>query len=151
MLIVIHEHTCDQASHASVFPQPRRIGEAFMSVVTQPILSLQLLETLRSRAPGYDRDNRFFQEDFEDLRGAGDLQMAVPPEFGGLGLNLAESARETRRLAEYAPGLRSVSICTPIGSVWRLTFGAAVTNEFSLANRMMTVALLIQSGGHRSD
>jgi alkylation response protein AidB-like acyl-CoA dehydrogenase len=74
-----------------------------MSVVTQPILSLQLLETLRSRAPGYDRDNRFFQEDFEDLRGAGDLQMAVPPEFGGLGLNLAESARETRRLAEYAP------------------------------------------------
>lgn len=74
-----------------------------MAVAQQPILSPQLLETLRSRAPEYDRDNRFFQEDFEDLRGAGYLQMAVPREFGGLGLNLAEAARETRRLAEYAP------------------------------------------------
>src|SRR3989454_10897039 len=29
--------------------------------------------------------------------------IAIPKEFGGLGLNLAQVARETRRLAEYAP------------------------------------------------
>ena len=74
-----------------------------MSVATQPLLSTELLEKLRSRAAGYDRDNRFFQEDFEDLRAAGYLKMAVPGEFGGLGLSLAEASRETRRLAEYAP------------------------------------------------
>jgi alkylation response protein AidB-like acyl-CoA dehydrogenase len=29
--------------------------------------------------------------------------MAIPREFGGLGMNLAEVGRETRRLAQYAP------------------------------------------------
>ncbi len=59
-----------------------------MTVASRPLLSTELLEKLRSRAAGYDRDNRFFQEDFEDLRAAGYLKMAVPRELGGLGLNL---------------------------------------------------------------
>ena len=29
--------------------------------------------------------------------------MAVPKEFGGLGMNLVQVGRETRRLAQYAP------------------------------------------------
>jgi alkylation response protein AidB-like acyl-CoA dehydrogenase len=69
----------------------------------ESILSQALLEKLRARAAGYDRDNRFFKEDFDDLREAGYLRMAIPREHGGLGLNLAQAARETRRLAEYAP------------------------------------------------
>ena len=74
-----------------------------MVTTTGSILDEQLLNRLRERAPGYDRDNRFFQEDFDELKAAGYLRMAIPTEFGGLGLNLAQVARETRRLAEYAP------------------------------------------------
>jgi len=68
------------------------------SPVTQAIL-----DRCRERAAAYDRENRFFLEDFEDLRSAGYLQMAVPTEFGGLGMRLPEVGRETRRLAQYAP------------------------------------------------
>jgi alkylation response protein AidB-like acyl-CoA dehydrogenase len=68
------------------------------SVLTQPIL-----DRCRERAPIYDRENRFFQDDYDELRAAGYLQMAVPREFGGLGMNLVEVGRETRRLAHYAP------------------------------------------------
>jgi alkylation response protein AidB-like acyl-CoA dehydrogenase len=67
------------------------------------ILSDDLLRTFHERAPVYDRENRFFAEDFEDLRKTGYLKMAVPVPFGGLGLSLAECALQTRRLAYYAP------------------------------------------------
>src|SRR5262245_60506136 len=70
---------------------------------SEPMLTERLLETLRGRAAGYDRENRFFYEDFDDLRAAGVLKLAVPREFGGFGLTLADVARETRRLAKYAP------------------------------------------------
>jgi alkylation response protein AidB-like acyl-CoA dehydrogenase len=68
-----------------------------------PILSQDLLTRCHERAPGYDRDNRFFDEDFEELRAAGYLGMAVPDELGGRGLTLAEVCREQRRLAYHAP------------------------------------------------
>ena len=70
---------------------------------SESVLSDSLLERCRERAPIYDRDNRFFQEDFDELRAAGYLNMALPKEFGGLGMNLVEVARETRRLAQFAP------------------------------------------------
>jgi alkylation response protein AidB-like acyl-CoA dehydrogenase len=50
----------------------------------------------------YDQDNRFFTEDFEELRSAGYLTMTVPRELGGAGLNLAQVGREQRRLAYHA-------------------------------------------------
>jgi len=74
-----------------------------MAVTAGSVLSDSLLETLRSRAAGYDRDNRFFKEDFDDLRSAGYLRLAIPKELGGPGLTLAEVSREARRLAQYAP------------------------------------------------
>jgi alkylation response protein AidB-like acyl-CoA dehydrogenase len=74
-----------------------------MSVTSVGLLPQSLLETFRSRAATYDRENRFFQEDFDDLRSAGYLMLALPKDFGGLGYTLAEVARETRRLATYAP------------------------------------------------
>jgi len=74
-----------------------------MVTTAQSILDEPLLNRIRERAPGYDRDNRFFQEDFDELKTAGYLRMAIPTELGGLGMNLAQVARETRRLAEYAP------------------------------------------------
>ena len=67
-----------------------------------PILPPTMLQRFRDRAPGYDRENRFFQEDFDELRGAGYLALAVPRELGGSGLTFAECMREQRRLASYA-------------------------------------------------
>src|SRR5690349_4833852 len=62
-----------------------------------------MLARFRERAPIYDRENRFFDEDFEELRQAGYLKIAVPRELGGAGMTLAQVAREQRRLAYYAP------------------------------------------------
>ena len=74
-----------------------------MAVATGSILTEPILARCRDRAAGYDRDNCFFKEDFDELKAAGYLRMAIPQEFGGLGMNLAEVGRETRRLAQYAP------------------------------------------------
>src|SRR5262249_59090767 len=63
------------------------------------VLSDDLLERCAQRAAGYDRENRFFFEDFDELREAKYLLAAVPKEFGGLGLTLSEICQEQRRLA----------------------------------------------------
>jgi alkylation response protein AidB-like acyl-CoA dehydrogenase len=67
------------------------------------VLDDELIARCAGRAAGYDRDNTFFTEDFEELRGSGYLTMAVPTELGGLGFTLADVCREERRLARYAP------------------------------------------------
>ncbi len=67
------------------------------------VLSDEIIAHCGDRAAGYDRDNRFFTEDFEELRAAGYLKMAIPKDFGGAGLSLAEVCREQRRLAYRAP------------------------------------------------
>lgn len=69
----------------------------------QRVLSDELLQSFGDRAPTYDRENRFFTEDFEDLRLAGYLDLAVPTELGGRGMNLAQVCQEQRRLAYRAP------------------------------------------------
>jgi alkylation response protein AidB-like acyl-CoA dehydrogenase len=63
-----------------------------------PLLSESTLLSFRQRAPQYDRENRFFQEDFDDLRKAGYLAIAVPRELGGQGFTFAECMREQRRI-----------------------------------------------------
>lgn len=66
-------------------------------------LTDDMLARFRERAPIYDRENRFFDEDFEELRRVGYLKLAVPRELGGAGMTLAQIAHEQRRLAYYAP------------------------------------------------
>jgi alkylation response protein AidB-like acyl-CoA dehydrogenase len=56
-------------------------------------LTPELLATIRSRAAGYDRENRFFTEDLDDLRAAGYLAPR----------SLRETARDQRLLAAHAP------------------------------------------------
>ena len=51
----------------------------------ETVLSQDVLERCHQRAPGYDRDNSFFHEDFEELRAAGYLTIGVPRELGGRG------------------------------------------------------------------
>ena len=67
------------------------------------VLSDEILDRCAARTAGYDRENRFFTEDFEELRAAGYLLMAVPTELGGLGMTLAEVCQEERRLARRSP------------------------------------------------
>ena len=63
------------------------------------VLSNDLMQAFAKRVGSYDRENRFFKEDFEDLRKAGYLTMNVPKEFGGQGMSLAEVCKRQRRLA----------------------------------------------------
>jgi alkylation response protein AidB-like acyl-CoA dehydrogenase len=79
------------------------------------VLTAPLLDRCRARAPGYDRDNRFCLEDFNELKTAGYLKVAIPTEFGGRGLTLAQVARETRRLAHYAP---ATALCINMHNYW---------------------------------
>src|SRR5215472_14608150 len=67
------------------------------------VLTDDMLQAFAERCGRYDRENRFFQEDFDDLQRAGYLTMAVPKELGGRGMNLAQVVREQRRLAYHAP------------------------------------------------
>ena len=67
------------------------------------VLTDAVLDSCAVRSAGYDRDNRFCTEDFEELRAAGYLLMAVPAELGGLGMSLAEVCAEERRLARRSP------------------------------------------------
>ena len=66
-------------------------------------LTEEMLARFAERAASYDRENRFFTEDFEELRAAKYLLLPVPKELGGAGLTLAEMCRQQRRLAYYAP------------------------------------------------
>ena len=75
--------------------QPRPSGESF--------LNQDMLARFAARAATYDRENRFFDQDFAELRSAKYLVMPLPKEFGGAGFSLAETCREQRRLAYYAP------------------------------------------------
>ena len=86
-----------------------------MAVSSTVLIPDVLLQACRGRAAGYDRDNKFCQEDFDELRAAGYLKMAVPREFGGLGFTLADVARETRRLASYAP---ATALCINMHNYW---------------------------------
>lgn len=70
---------------------------------TQSVLSEEMLTRFATRAAAYDRENRFFQEDFEDLRAAKYLLLPVPKQLGGAGMTLAEVCRQQRHLAYYAP------------------------------------------------
>lgn len=67
------------------------------------LLSEDMLQRFDERAPVYDRENRFFTEDWDELRASGYLAAPLPVERGGAGLTLAEVNRLQRRLAYHAP------------------------------------------------
>jgi alkylation response protein AidB-like acyl-CoA dehydrogenase len=86
-----------------------------MAVTSGSILSDALLQACRQRAAGYDRDNKFCQEDFDELKAAGYLNLTLPKEFGGLGYTLNQYTREARRLASYAP---ATALCLNMHHYW---------------------------------
>jgi len=70
---------------------------------TRELLTDEMLARFDERAPIYDRENRFFDEDFEELKQSGFLLGPVPVELGGSGLGIDEYSRLMRRLAYVAP------------------------------------------------
>lgn len=70
---------------------------------TQSALTEEMLARFDARAPLYDKENRFFTEDFEELKASGYLDLALPAEYGGPGLTLAEIGVHQQRLAYHAP------------------------------------------------
>jgi alkylation response protein AidB-like acyl-CoA dehydrogenase len=69
----------------------------------EDVLPEPLIEAIRGRAGGYDRNNSFFTEDLQELVAAGYLKLFVPASDGGLGLGLEAAARCQQRLATAAP------------------------------------------------
>jgi alkylation response protein AidB-like acyl-CoA dehydrogenase len=86
-----------------------------MNVTSTSVLSQMLLDRCRERAPQYDHDNCFCQEDFDELKAAGYLRLPLPTEFGGLAMSLAQMSRETRLLAQYAP---ATALCINMHNYW---------------------------------
>ena len=74
-----------------------------MTTATDTLLSDVLLDECAARTGKYDRENTFFHEDFEELRRAGYLLMAVPEELGGKGYRVNQVCQEQRRLARRSP------------------------------------------------
>ena len=88
----------------------------------QPILSDELLNTFASRASGYDRENRFFSEDFEDLRQPA-TSSPSPTEFGGHGAGAGRLRRTCSGAWPTAPPPpRSPPTCTSTGSASPRTY-----------------------------
>ena len=92
-----------------------------------PILSDSMMSRFAARAPGYDRENQFFTEDFQELRQGG-----IPADGGAEGvrrggMTLAEVVREQRRLATTRRRRRSRPTCTCTGPASRPTFAVPAT------------------------
>jgi alkylation response protein AidB-like acyl-CoA dehydrogenase len=86
-----------------------------MPAVTTELLTDEMLARFDERAPVYDRENRFFDEDWEELRDAGFLLAAVPTEFGGSGLDIHEYTQALMRIAYVAP---ATALATNMHCYW---------------------------------
>ena len=80
-----------------------------MTTLTTPaatgLLTDEMLARFGERAPVYDRENRFFDEDFEELRSSGYLTSNVPADLGGQGILVnALSAGPMKTLAASGIG-----------------------------------------------
>jgi alkylation response protein AidB-like acyl-CoA dehydrogenase len=74
-----------------------------MTTTVSELLTEDMLERFDQRAPVYDRENRFFDEDWEELKDSGYLLATALTEFGGSGLGLDEYSRLQQRIAYVAP------------------------------------------------
>jgi alkylation response protein AidB-like acyl-CoA dehydrogenase len=86
----------------SSLPRSQPTGTSTMTSTVETVLTPDMLARFAKRAPQYDRDNVFFSTDFEELREAGYLRLAIPQELGGAGLSLADVAQQQRRLGYHA-------------------------------------------------
>ena len=79
-----------------------------------------LLDRIRERAAGHDRDNTFPEADLAELADAGYLAVLVPAELGGAGLGLTIS----RELAANHGGDLRLLDTGPEGTTFELRLPA---------------------------
>ena len=72
-----------------------------------------LLKRCAERAPVYDRENRFCQEDFDELKEAGYMLMAVPEEFGGAGRDITATIASFREVDFSTAGIGFILSMNP--------------------------------------
>jgi alkylation response protein AidB-like acyl-CoA dehydrogenase len=89
-------------SSKETIPSSKDTAETGTGARAGPLLPDELLSRCSGRAAAYDREDRFCQEDFDELGAAGYLRAALPVESGGRGLTLAEVCGEQRTLAYHA-------------------------------------------------
>src|SRR5699024_3806042 len=98
-------HPCDLDIEISTL-QRRRVmtdRETRLNELAEKYLPTEMCDRFRTRADVYDRENRFFDEDLEELKALGYLTLFVPESHGGPGLSLFEVSRLQQRLASAAP------------------------------------------------
>src|SRR5439155_9017159 len=78
-------------------------GISMTATMATGFLSDEIIEACGQRAAGYDRENAFFQEDWDAIKASGFLNLNVPKDFGGLGMSVTGVSKELRRLAYRAP------------------------------------------------
>jgi alkylation response protein AidB-like acyl-CoA dehydrogenase len=86
-----------------------------MTVATSGLLTDDMLARFDERAPVYDRENRFFDEDWAELKDSGYLLATLPTEFGGAGLALDEYSKLVQKLAYVAP---ATALATNMHCYW---------------------------------
>lgn len=69
----------------------------------ETLLPTAMLERFRERAAGYDAENVFCTEDFEELRSTGYLKAMLPVDRGGADWGMEAMTAAQRRLGSYAP------------------------------------------------
>jgi alkylation response protein AidB-like acyl-CoA dehydrogenase len=89
--------------------------EGAMPTATIDLLTDDMLARFDERAPVYDRENRFFDEDWQELKASGYLLGPVPTELGGSGLTLEEYTNLQSRLAYAAP---ATALATNMHCYW---------------------------------
>jgi alkylation response protein AidB-like acyl-CoA dehydrogenase len=85
------------------------------TITTTDLLTDDMLARFDQRAPQYDHDNRFFDEDFAELQESGYTRCTLPVEAGGSGLALDEYVELVRRLAYVAP---ATALATNMHCYW---------------------------------
>ena len=85
------------------------------TITATELLTDDMLARFDERAPLYDRENRFFDEDWDELVASGYTRCTIPAELGGAGLALDEYVRLVRRLAFVAP---ATALATNMHCYW---------------------------------
>ncbi|WP_344121740.1 acyl-CoA dehydrogenase family protein [Kocuria aegyptia] len=120
----------------------------------ETLLPDELLATFRERAAGYDRQNRFFDEDFADLVRIGYPLMLVPRDRGGLGFTLQQAVAAQRRLAAAAPatalGINMHHVLVGVAHTLRLRGDARADRIFEQAAAGEIFAFGISEAGNDS-
>jgi acyl-CoA dehydrogenase len=111
-------------------------------------LAAELGAEFAPRAAAHDRDNTFVYENFDRMRQAGYLRLAVPEEFGGLGATMRQVSFAQAELArsDAATALAvNMHLYLTLASVFRWRRGAAAVE--GLLRRIADEGIVLMTSG----